>query len=118
MTSTAALVAVLRSHRFNEATEDQLQLGVAAALSSCGVAFEREVRLTAADRIDFMVGSVGVECKIDGSLPALIRQLFRYAQSERVSELVLLTTRVRLSRVPDAMNGKPVSVVSTMGAFL
>jgi hypothetical protein len=118
VTTSAALLSVLRSHRFNEATEALLQAGIADALSSCGVPFEREVRLSAADRIDFMVGSIGLECKIDGSLPAVIRQLHRYAQFERVTELVLLTTRVRLARVPDAMNGKALSVVSTMGAFL
>ena len=118
MTTVETLLSVLGSYRFNAVNEDQLQLGVASALQGAGIPFEREVRLNAADRIDFLVGEFGLECKIEGSLSSIIRQLHRYAQHDRVKSLVLLTTRCTHQRAPEELNGKPVRVLATMGAFL
>lgn len=98
-------------------SEERCQAAIAAALQAAGVAFEREVRLSDRDRIDFMVGSVGVEVKLDGSLSALTRQLHRYAQSDRVESLLVVTTRARLARVPQSLNGKRVVVALRLGAF-
>lgn len=116
---TAALVtAALRAHRFNVSSEEELQRGIAAALAAHGIENEREVVLTPRDRIDFMVGAVGVEVKIGGGISALTRQLLRYAQVERVSELVVVSTRMQLSaQVPRLLNGKPVSAVTIMGGL-
>lgn len=116
--NASELVTLLESHRFNEATEDHLQRGIEALLREAGVSFEREVRLSATDRVDFLVGDVGVECKIGGSLADATRQLHRYAQHERIRELVLVTTRVRLAQVPTELNGKQVRVAATFGGLL
>jgi NAD(P)-dependent dehydrogenase (short-subunit alcohol dehydrogenase family) len=114
----AALVALLEGHRFDESSEDALQRGVAQVLAAAGCSFTREVPLTRQDRIDFLVGGVGVECKTDGSLSALTRQLHRYALATQVEALVLVTTRARLARVPPHLNGKRISVVATMGGLV
>ena len=111
----AELVALLEQHRFASSEEAQLQDGIAAALIAAGVPHTRELRLGTRDRIDFLVGTVGLEVKIDGSLPALARQLQRYAEAPIVSELVVFTTRARLAQLPATLLGKPVRVALQLG---
>lgn len=91
-------------------TTDEVELSAAVAklLTDAGVAFEREVRLSSRDRIDFMVGSIGVELKVDGTLAQILRQLDRYLQHERVSEVVLVSTRRKHMYVPSALRGKRI----------
>lgn len=112
------LVALLSSYRFDESSEAALQRGVELVLADAGLPFEREARLSGADRVDFLVDrTIGVECKTGGSLAATTRQLHRYAAQVRVESLVLVTTRARLARLPETLNGKPVAVVVTPGAL-
>lgn len=103
---------------FRVSTEGDLQDSIARVLTGCGIDFDREVRLNSADVIDFVVGTTGIEVKIKGSLPALTRQLHRYAQHDRIQSLVVVTNRARLRSVPDVLNGKPVAVYSLLGSSL
>lgn len=117
---TAAEVArVLSGFSYLVVAEVDLQVGVLMALTRAGITFEREVCLSRgrADRIDFLVGAVGIECKVDGSLQEVTRQLHRYAQDPAVAELVLVTTRARHAAVPRSLAGKPVHVVATRGGL-
>ena len=75
------LRTTLTKRRLPAATELALQDAIALAFTAAGIAFEREVHLSAEDRVDFMVeGNVGVEVKIAGGLSEVTRQLHRYAQ--------------------------------------
>jgi hypothetical protein len=112
------IVHLLEGHRFDESSEDALQRGIAQVLSAAGASFTREVPLSPFDRIDFLVGQIGIECKIDGSLSALTRQLHRYAVADQVAALVVVTARARLARVPISLHGKPIAVVATMGGIV
>ena len=105
------LVDLIGRHRFAFANEDQLHLGLAQMMEQEGIAFEAEVRLTPADRIDFMVGKVGVEVKVGHSVSSVMRQLYRYAQRPEIDELLLVTTRAPHASVPETINGKPVKFV-------
>jgi hypothetical protein len=117
-TLTPDLVSLLRAHRIDLTTEDALQRGIAILLERSGLEHSREVELTKADRIDFLVEGCGVECKIDGSTPSVLRQLHRYAQHESVQELLLVTTRAAHVRaLPRTMNDKPVRGLVLYGAF-
>lgn len=98
-------------------SEDQVQRAIALVLTNRDVEYEREVSLSPASRIDFMVGTLGIEVKIGGGLSPAIRQLHRYAEFERVSELVLVTTRSSLSRVPAELNGKRIHVALLLGGL-
>lgn len=112
------VVAVLKAHKFLSADEKELQAGIEDVLRAAGLSFEREVRLRPGDIIDFMVApSLGIEVKTGGTLPALIRQCFRYCESERVGELLVVTARMRLDRLPREIHGKKCWVVQLMGAF-
>jgi hypothetical protein len=109
---TAAVVAeAIERFRFRYSSEDQLQEGLAGALAAAGIVAEREVRLGPRDRIDLLAGRVGIEVKVKGAASDVARQLARYASSDRVDELVLVTTRSSHWRVPRTVNGKPVVVV-------
>jgi hypothetical protein len=108
-----AIVKALIAHRYNIAHEADLQLAIGDVLEGYGFLIQREVELSRGDRIDFMVGSLGIELKVKGAQNAVIRQLQRYAASDRVSALLLVTTRLQLVvGLPDALNGKPLASVA------
>lgn len=111
----ADIIAVLSAHHFLYGTEDDLQRGLADALTAAGMAVKREVRLNARDRIDLLVGTVGIEVKVAGDASRVERQLERYAQSDLVTALVLVTNRVR-HRPPPTLNDKPVAIIGLAGA--
>lgn len=111
MSDSKALIEALRSVRFRFSSEEDLQLGIEKLLTSRSIPFEREVRLDAYSRIDFMVGGVGVEVKIDGSAEELGRQVLRYLQHENVREIVVVTTRATHRDLPRELEGKKISVV-------
>jgi hypothetical protein len=109
------ITAALTNRSIRVSTELELQDQVGSLLSKSGIAYEREVRLSGKDRIDFLVGTIGLELKIDGTLANLTRQLDRYAASERISELLVVSTRLTLCRVPTELRGKPVHTICVGG---
>jgi len=110
-----SIAAALANTSFRADNEAVLQDAVAARFDQCRIEYEREVRLSGKDRIDFLVGNIGIELKVDGSLANLTRQLDRYAMSERIAELLVVSTRRTLCRVPTELRGKPVSVICVGG---
>jgi hypothetical protein len=79
-------------------------------LTEEGLIVGREVELKTG-RIDFLVGAVGIECKIAGSTNEVLRQLIGYAGDDKVSELLLVTSQAK-HRTLDSqlLLGKRVSV--------
>ena len=120
MTSTASIIDVLAQARLSEfADELRLQDAIERVLKGAEHAYEREVVLAPGDRIDFLVGNIGIEVKVEGSPTEVVRQLIRYADSPRVARLVLVTARARLAaRVPASINGKPIATIATWRAGL
>ena len=87
-------------------TETVVQDQIERALRGWGVTYQREVELAPGDRIDFMVGTVGIEVKIKGTRAQIIRQLARYIRDDRVHEIVLAATSRRvLATAPDEIAG-------------
>ncbi len=108
----------LRRYRYRYANEKDLQAGIESALLAGGFAFEREVRLAPGDVADFMVEpGICVEIKIDGGISALTRQLHRYAQHDAVQGIVLVTSRSRLTNLPEVLNAKPLLCFIILGAL-
>lgn len=114
--SAADLAAVLRRYRLPVSNEAAMQEALARALAAEGVPYQREVT-RGADRIDFVVGRVGLELKVKGSVTEVHRQLDRYTAWPELDELVLVTTRGQHLRVGDSINGKPVRVHIVRGMF-
>lgn len=115
--TTQDIAAIVRRSRLRYANEDELQEGLAAALTAAGARVEREVRLTSRDRIDLLVGTIGIEVKIAGDARRVERQLERYAASDRVTDLILVTNRARHTP-PGMIDGKPVTRILLLGAGL
>lgn len=93
--TVADLIARTRFHAADEAT---LQAGIAEVLRQAGAPVAREVRLTARERIDFLIGRLGVEVKIKGSVHDVRRQLIRYAATGALDEILLISTHVTHSQ--------------------
>lgn len=117
-TTVERIVRAISSRRFRFSNEKDLQAGIETAFQEDGLIFEREVRLAPGDVVDFMVGVVAVEVKTDGPLAALTRQIDRYAEHERVKELVVISSRRRLTNLPQVLRGKNVHAVALAGGLL
>jgi hypothetical protein len=109
------VAAAIAANRYRYPAEVGLQDAIEVVLADAGIPAEREPRLTAADRIDFLAGRVGIEVKIAGRPADVERQLRRYAASPDVDALVLVTTRARHRAMPAVIGGKPVRVVWLSG---
>jgi hypothetical protein len=107
---TQRVIVCCRSYRFDRTSEATLQAGLALAMTEMSIPFEREVVLAPGDRIDFLVGNVGVELKIKGSASEVMRQLSRYSKHERIKALVLVTTRSIHIGMPRSIGGKALHV--------
>jgi len=105
------LVRLLRSFKIPCGTEERMQSEIEKILKSSGVEFEREFVISARDRIDFKVGPVGIECKIDGSPAKVLSQLLRYAEDSRIEELILVSSRHTHRFAVSSLGGKPFTVV-------
>jgi hypothetical protein len=111
------LARLISGTRCRFMTERILQDGIENLFLKRGIEHTREMILSPADRIDFLVGSVGIEVKIDGSFNNVQRQLWRYAADARISDLILVTTRSSHRSMPTEITGKPIYVVHLVGSI-
>lgn len=107
-----AIMKALAGHRFDVSCESTLQLQIAEVFQAAGIEFQREVNLSPGDRIDFMVGEIGIEVKISGQAKAIYRQCVRYCTFDQVTMLLLVTNRAM--GLPGELEGKPC-YVHTLG---
>jgi hypothetical protein len=76
-------------------------------LVECGFTFQHEAKLGNGCRIDYLIGDVGVEIKRGKPVMSTLRgQIARYAQSERIAGLIVVTWQS--VRLPASIGGKPV----------
>lgn len=110
---------LLARYRIAGMSESVVQGQIERVLLSEGVDFRREVEIAKGDRIDFMVGSVGIEVKTKGSRAQIIRQLARYVRNEQVEEIILAATSRRiLASAPDEITGMPITKHLLQGGLL
>lgn len=111
-------LAVAR-RRYRIVTEKDLQEALVRVFEAEKMDYLREVRLGPGDIVDFMVGDVAVEVKVDGGPTEVLRQVLRYLEYGRVAALVLVTRRSGSARgIPHQVMGKPVIVVPIWKGFL
>lgn len=115
-----AAAQVITSYRYSFTNEVELQDGVATALLEAGIPHEREVRLSPRDRVDFLIEpGIGIEVKEIAQSPSkVLRQLARYAESDRIVALALVTARSQHMALPSEIGGKPLVVVNLSGGSL
>jgi len=112
------LASALVALRFRCNNEKELQAGIFQALTTLEVPFVPEYPLTVEERIDFYapVEGIGIEVKTNDSrggaaLSTVTRQLWRYAKSEEIKALILITTRSKHRELPPDILGKPLLVI-------
>jgi len=109
---TAETIAnLINGYSFNFCSEKDWQDAIDAVFTVNRIPFEREVEISGKERIDFMVGDIGLEIKIGFAYAAVIRQLSRYALNERIGELILLTSRSQ-HQMPATMHGKKLTTIN------
>jgi hypothetical protein len=110
-------IAIIK-HEFRFSDEADLQEGIIRVLTEHSIPFRREVTLSRRDRVDFMLDEgIALEVKVDGSISALTRQLFRYAEYPKISAIIVVAGKLRLTDLPGEINGKPIICISVMRAF-
>lgn len=118
--SPIAIAHLIGQGRFDLSDEIKCQAEIEAFLRDrlpAGVDFAREVRLTAADRPDFVIDRTAVEVKMNSAQPrAILRQLTRYAAHPDIRAVVLVSNKA--VNLPAMLSGKPVFSVSLGRAWL
>jgi hypothetical protein len=109
---------LLRIQRFNFGSELELQDGIESVLRRAGLDYVREFKIGLGSRVDFLVGDVGIEVKIGGSLQAATRQLHRYAGSDKIGSLILVSSRLFHNLFPESLRGKPLRVVNLINSAI
>lgn len=106
-----SLTVALQRRPPRVAKEAELQAILWAHLQAIDRRTVREHILSRVDRIDFVVGHIGIEVKVKGASAYVTRQLWRYAASPQIDGLLLVTTRREHMRVIGEVAefmGKPV----------
>jgi hypothetical protein len=102
---------------FRFSDERGLQDGIETFLKSKSIPYEREFVLSPQNRIDFLLGDIGLEVKVDSSPNTVQRQLWRYAEDPRIKTLILVTTRSPHKSIARTLLGKPVLVVHLLASI-
>ena len=112
-----SVLSIIRTARLDLSDEKRTQNDLAQVFTSRDIGFEREVRLNAADIIDFLIDDIGIEVKLKGARKKdIYRQLCRYAKSDRVQHLVL-ATNITMG-LPEYIDGKPVYFIAVGRAWM
>ena len=111
-TDLRRVMGALEPLRIGAAMEEaELHEQAARAFEAAGLAALHEARIGLHCRIDFLVGSIGVEIKKNRPRrAALIAQLTRYAACPQVQELLVLAPRG--VSLPKRIAGKRVTMMS------
>lgn len=124
------VLAALAGKRFPLEDEKRTQAAIAEAIEAAGLAAEREVPVVGGV-IDLVATvsepsppplrsmrfcHIGIEVKLKGAAPAILRQLKGYAHEPALDALVLVTAK--LLALPRALSGKPLAVLDLGRAWL
>ncbi|WP_436658845.1 hypothetical protein [Acinetobacter sp. P1(2025)] len=107
-----ALGELIALHKFSFRGEKELQDGVEQLLKEHGLKYEREVRLSRSDIVDFVVnfdqGKIALELKVDGNRNALLRQMSRYLTHEDIDCIFVVGTPYWVMNLPQTLHEKDV----------
>lgn len=117
MATVNDIVKLIRSSRLDLSTEKRTQADFERRLIDAAISYEREVRLSDSDIVDFMIDGLAVEFKLrPKGKKAVYKQLCRYATYERVRQVMLAScTSMGL---PEQIDGKDTYFVKLGEAWL
>lgn len=114
-----AVIRLLSGVRIDISDEKASQAQIAEAFTAANVTFEREAKLSGRDIPDFLIEPPGlaIEVKLRGTPKMQVfRQLSRYAEHERVTQLLLVTNMSM--GLPAEIGGKPAFYLSLGRSWL
>lgn len=109
------IVGLIGRSRLPMSDEKALQSAIEQLLTEHGIAFTRETKVTGGI-IDFVVGEIGIEVKIEGPAREVLRQLTRYAEDARIKQFVVVAAFP--CALPVSILGKPCTIVNLGRAWL
>ena len=113
------LISILSRRRYRFTDENDLQRGIEQVLTEAKIDFQREARLNASDRLDFLLpGGVAIEVKIKGSIAELLRQASRYLARPEIQAVLVVGSPHWITRVPETLNDKPLRALRLVGSLL
>ena len=111
------LISIIRSYKIQVNNESDVQRQLDGIFANSGIEYKREFVLDKRNRIDFIIGSIGIEVKIHGiSAKRIYDQLNRYCFFEKISSIILITSQACI--MPDKINNKEIHVISLGRAWL
>ena len=112
MNDVSAILHALSAIRIGAQPEEyEIHAEIARALDAASIPYIHEYKLMPGCRIDFACGSIGIEVKKSRPSAALLRrQLQRYLDGTSLTAVIVVLQRP--CRLPDAICGKPVHVIS------
>lgn len=111
------VVPLLKTKRFSLQNEKQLQQEIDVLfLRNLTIEFFREYRLDDNNIIDFLVGQLGIEVKINAQRRAIYKQCERYCEFDQIKQLLLVTNRSM--GFPEQINGKDCFVFNLSKSWL
>lgn len=103
---------LIATHKYRYSNEKELQNCLEELFTVKNVPFEREVRLSNKDIVDFVVeldiGRIGVEIKVDGARNSLLRQINRYLGHESITAVFVIGSPYWLNNLPIQLNNKGI----------
>lgn len=109
--SVKLIASLIHGHRIDLSSEKRVQEAIEGILTTAGIEFEREKKLSVTDIPDFVVENIVIECKVRGARKMdVYRQLCRYAEHDSV-HVLMLVSNISMGMPPE-INGKPVYCVS------
>lgn len=110
-----SLLTTLPRFSYRLGNEIELHQGIAQVLDNANFEYQREFIASPTDRYDFLIsGGIVIEAKIKGSFSKALEQVKRYAKSDGVTAVILVTTKL-WGTTPAAeslsFHGKPIHVI-------
>jgi len=111
------VVTLIRTSKLDLSTEKRAQSDFEQRLKDSGVWYEREVRLSDHDIVDFLIDGIAIEFKLrPKGKKAVYRQLCRYATYDRVKAVMLVSCTSM--GIPEQIDGKDTYFVKLGEAWL
>ena len=108
------IAKLISRYSFQFSDEYELQDAIEQILTNADVEFQKEHYLGKGERIDFLVGTTGIEIKVSGGSDAVWRQLKRYFKYDEIDSILLITSRATHQEIAKADERVEVLVVQRM----
>lgn len=106
------MLPIIAKQPYSYWNEWDLHSDIEKTLRNARVPLRHEVTLSPGNKIDFVSRGVGIEVKTSGKPVNVVKQLRRYHATDKVSPIILLTTRAdHVTEIPKYWTGGITAVI-------